>query len=85
MLQTTTIPKQNSDKKESLTKTVSEFFAGIGLVRLGLESAGWNVVFANDFNPKKYEMYASYFEDAAHHYSQDSIFALDPDTIPDTT
>ena len=41
--------------------TAAEYFAGIGLVRLGLERAGWRVVFANDFDPQKYEMYASYF------------------------
>lgn len=31
----------------------AEFFAGIGLVRLGLEQAGWRCVFANDHDPKK--------------------------------
>jgi DNA (cytosine-5)-methyltransferase 1 len=38
-----------------------EFFAGIGLVRMALKNAGWNVVFANDIDPKKYEMYKSNF------------------------
>lgn len=31
----------------------AEFFSGIGLVRMGLEQAGWNCVFANDHDPKK--------------------------------
>ncbi len=35
----------------------AEFFAGIGLVRLALERQGWKVVFANDIDPKKAEMY----------------------------
>ena len=35
----------------------AEFFAGIGLVRLGLEQSGWQVVFANDIDPDKAEMY----------------------------
>lgn len=35
----------------------AEFFAGIGLVRLALENQGWDVVFANDIDPKKAEMY----------------------------
>jgi DNA (cytosine-5)-methyltransferase 1 len=39
----------------------AEFFAGIGLVRLALERADWDVVFANDIDPKKREMYASRF------------------------
>jgi DNA (cytosine-5)-methyltransferase 1 len=31
-------------------KTFGEFFAGIGLMRIGLERAGWRVAFANDIN-----------------------------------
>ena len=38
-----------------------EFFAGIGLVRLALRNAGWNVVFANDIEPKKHEIYKANF------------------------
>lgn len=37
--------------------TAAEFFAGIGLVRLALERQGWSVVFANDIDPDKAEMY----------------------------
>ena len=29
-------------------KTFAEFFAGIGLMRIGLEQAGWSIAFAND-------------------------------------
>ncbi|NOX63104.1 MAG: DNA (cytosine-5-)-methyltransferase [Chloroflexi bacterium] len=65
--------------------TAAEYFAGIGLVRLGLERAGWRVVFANDFDPQKYEMYVSYFKDAAEHYALQDIFTLDPQSIPKTT
>lgn len=65
-------------------KTVAEYFAGIGLVRIGLEAAGWSVVFANDFDPKKYEMYAAYFPDAAAHYSQENVLELQASTVPDT-
>lgn len=39
----------------------AEFFAGIGLVRLALEAQGWRVVFANDIDPDKLEMYAKNF------------------------
>lgn len=28
-------------------KTIAEFFAGIGLMRIGLENAGWHLAFAN--------------------------------------
>lgn len=41
--------------------TVAEYFAGIGLMRLGLDQAGWHTVFANDIDEKKCHMYASHF------------------------
>lgn len=40
---------------------VAEFFAGIGLVRLGMERAGFSVVFANDIAAFKREMYEANF------------------------
>ena len=44
----------------------AEFFAGIGLVRAGLERAGVDVVWANDIEPVKHAVYASNFDDAHH-------------------
>lgn len=41
--------------------TVAEYFAGIGLVRMGLQPHGWRVVFANDISEKKREMYQEFF------------------------
>ena len=41
-----------------------EFFAGVGLVRMGLEEAGAEVVFANDISPTKARMYESNFGNA---------------------
>lgn len=43
---------------------VVEFFAGIGLVRAGLERAGVDVVWANDIEPVKQAVYASNFDAA---------------------
>lgn len=40
-----------------MQKRVAEFFAGIGLMRMGLEQAGWQTVWANDIDEKKWEMY----------------------------
>ena len=37
-------------------RTFAEFFAGIGLMRMGLEKQGWTVTFANDIDVGKYEM-----------------------------
>jgi DNA (cytosine-5)-methyltransferase 1 len=65
--------------------TVAEYFAGIGLVRMGLQPNQWQVVFANDISPKKHEMYQEFFPDASAHYIVDDIFALDVSTIPRTT
>jgi len=65
--------------------TVSEYFAGIGLVRMGLQPFGWKVVFANDFSLKKFEMYQDFFPDAKEHYKIDDIFKLNPAEIPTTT
>ena len=47
-----------SDKDD---RTVAEFFAGIGLMRIGLERAGWRVSFANDIEQDKWQMYRENF------------------------
>ncbi|MFZ5822695.1 MAG: DNA cytosine methyltransferase [Chloroflexota bacterium] len=65
--------------------TVAEYFAGIGLVRMGLQPLGWKVIFANDFSAKKFEMYKDFFPNAKEHYKIDDIFKLDPSEIPTTT
>lgn len=80
------LPDWHISKANSLgvNRTVAEYFAGIGLVRLGLERAGWNVIFANDIAAEKYEMYSSYFQDAPEHYRLGDIFELDVTSIPET-
>lgn len=40
----------------------AEFFAGIGLVRCGLEQSGFDVVWANDIEPLKRAVYAANFD-----------------------
>ncbi len=62
----------------------AEYFAGIGLVRLGLEQAGWNVLFSNDWSPSKFEMYSAHFKDASAHYKVQDIFSLSSTDIPST-
>ena len=64
--------------------TCAEYFAGIGLVRLGLEQAGWNVVFANDWAIDKQAMYSAQFSDSTLHYHLNDIFDLNPTHIPTT-
>jgi DNA (cytosine-5)-methyltransferase 1 len=65
--------------------TIAEYFAGIGLVRMGLQPQGWQVVFANDISEKKYEMYRAFFRDAGAHYIVSDIFKIDPASIPAAT
>ena len=56
-------PEGNSTAKV----TVAEFFAGIGLARLGLEAAGFGVVWANDFDRDKIAMYEGNFGEEDDH------------------
>ena len=37
-------------------RTFAEFFAGIGLMRIGLEHGGWRIAYANDICPEKFGM-----------------------------
>jgi len=72
-----------SDNNRSLRYfTVAEFFAGIGLMRIGLEKQGWNTVFANDIDPNKYEMYKANFGDEGEQFVLGDIHDLPGDTIP---
>jgi DNA (cytosine-5)-methyltransferase 1 len=65
-----------------MNKTVAEFFAGIGLMRLGLEQAGWNVVWANDIDPDKKRMYQGHFLDDKAHFHLGDVHELNASTVP---
>lgn len=62
--------------------TFAEFFAGIGLMRLGLQRAGWQIRFANDLDPKKLEMYRARFPGADEHYALRDVHELADDDLP---
>ncbi len=62
----------------------AEFFAGIGLVRLALERQEWRVVFANDIDPKKVEMYRHNWPNNDHLVVGD-IHAIKADEVPSCT
>ncbi len=64
-------------------RTVAEFFAGIGLMRLGLEQAGWRVIWANDIDEDKFRMYRGHFINDDAHFEVGDVHTLDPDIIPD--
>ncbi|MBC8030271.1 MAG: DNA (cytosine-5-)-methyltransferase [Pyrinomonadaceae bacterium] len=42
-------------------RSFAEFFAGIGLVRMGLENQGWIARFANEIDDQKKNMYCGHF------------------------
>ena len=60
---------------------VLEFFAGVGLARMGLEQEGFQVAWANDYEPKKYEMYTQHFG-ADHPYVVGDIGHVSGRTLP---
>src|ERR1039458_8651517 len=63
-------------------KNFAEFFAGIGLMRIGLERAGWSIAFANDIEEDKWEMYRTHFGNTGEFVVGD-IHKLDVSAIPD--
>ncbi|RYU89365.1 DNA (cytosine-5-)-methyltransferase [Mucilaginibacter terrigena] len=68
--------------KNIFKKNVVEFFAGIGLMRLGLEKANWNVTFANDIDPIKEKLYKNNFNNFEDHFCLEDIHLLKPEAIP---
>lgn len=63
-----------------------EFFAGIGLARLGLENAGFRVAWSNDIDPAKCEMYRHNFgagvDDSEHLLVEGDMSVLNGDELP---
>ena len=62
--------------------TVAEYFAGIGLFRMGLEAAGWRVVYANDWSAERAQLYRGFFSDS---YEVKDIFSVTAKDIPQAT
>jgi len=61
----------------------AEFFAGIGLVRMGLEARGWQLAYANDIDADKRAMYDAHFADADEHFHLADVHAVDGSALPD--
>ena len=66
---------------ESPERNFAEFFAGIGLLRIGLERAGWRIAFANDIDGDKWAMYRAHFGDTGEFVLGD-VHKLDVSLIP---
>jgi DNA (cytosine-5)-methyltransferase 1 len=63
-------------------KQCAEFFAGIGLMRLGLENQGWSVAFANDIDRDKFDMYRANFDCSDGHFICEDIHRLSSHQVP---
>lgn len=74
------IVKLNSARPKAL-----EFFAGIGLARIGLEQAGFSVSWSNDYERAKRDMYYAHFGDETlddHRFSLGDIGNVQARDLP---
>lgn len=72
-------PLRSSNRK----RTALEFFAGIGLMQVGLERHGWSVVYANDIDPDKQEIYLQNFPESKEHFKLGDIHLINQEELPD--
>ena len=66
-----------------MQKRVAEFFAGIGLMRVGLDRAGWETVWANDIDANKEKMYRAHFDEEAWEFLLGDVHAVSGADLPD--
>lgn len=66
-------------------KTCAEFFAGIGLMRLGLERQAWRVTFANDIDARKQAMYQAHFGADGERFALADVHTLPVADVPSVT
>ncbi len=64
------------------TLTAAEYFAGIGLFRMGLENAGWTIAYANDWDPHRAMVYEGFFSER---YEVRDVFSVSAKDVPHTT
>jgi len=67
--------------------TVAELFAGVGGFRIGLEKAGWETVWANQWEPSRkpqhaFDCYVHHYGESKNHVNED-INKVPAETIPD--
>ncbi|GEL47508.1 DNA (cytosine-5-)-methyltransferase [Cellulomonas hominis] len=64
---------------------VAEYFAGIGLAKMGLEAAGLRVTWSNDISPKKEAMFRAHFGDQglAHQFHLGDLGTLTQSQMPE--
>jgi len=64
-------------------KTAADFFAGIGLVTLGLDKAGWKTVYALDYDSEKAAAYENHFGKGNYHI--EDIATTKGKNVPEVT
>lgn len=62
-------------------KTVADFFAGIGLVSMGLDQAGWQTIYALDYDLEKAAAYTNHF--GSDHYVVKDVASLNGRDVPE--
>jgi len=81
-----TLFEQKSRPPSGNQHTFAEYFAGVGLARMGLEAAGWTPVFANDLDEQKLRMYEGQFGAEDFFVLEDIHRLADaPDKVPNAT
>ncbi len=64
----------------------AEFFAGIGLARLGMSRAGIDVVWSNDMSPTKYAMFERHFGTSSDHtFLVEDLGKVSRESLPENT
>lgn len=77
-----TMATSTAQTNDSPKATVLEFFAGIGLARMGLERAGLQVIWANDIDEKKHELYRTEFAEDHSEYLVGSVASVVGSELP---
>ena len=67
---------------DSSRPKVLEFFAGIGLARMGLEESGFRVAWANDYEAAKKAMYEAQFGSTGHKFVLGDVAKVRPSALP---
>lgn len=65
-----------------MPKRAAEFFAGIGLMRMGLDAEGWTTVWANDLDEKKWGMYRANFNEGPYEFVLDDVHEVNEKDHP---
>ncbi len=77
-----TLGNSSKSRRNGDARPFAEFFAGIGLMRLGLERCGWKAVYANDCDKNKRAICQENFPEAETHFQPGYIEKISGDSIP---